>query len=391
MRHAPFLASLYNPSGTYTFKFGGTPFLWGEWIEATGDWTGAMTPCNSARMVMSENGEWTIYAQAFVGAWAVTSRGQKTIVINDATLQENYDFIVSTIHHELGHVAGFTGDGTNCPHSDSVMTDRQPNQAGTNHVGCADIRQLQQNCAPPPPPSCPDNCNYAEPCPTEPEEVPVSCPITGPTDYCAYPSTGCPPGEDVSQYGSCCYQFNSPILLDLGHDGFELSSLDRGVMFSIGSVVRPYLVSWTLPFTNDAWLVLDRNGNGTIDTGAEMFGNHTEQPAPPGREMKNGFRALAQFDQREFGGNRDGQIDERDGVFERLRLWQDFNHNGVSESEELSTLRARGITALALECMDSRHSDSFGNVFRFRSKVTAAQPSSIGPWAYDVFLKARRR
>jgi hypothetical protein len=74
-----------------------------------------------------------------------------------------------------------------------------------------------------------------------------------------------------------------------------------------------------------------------------------------------------------------------------LRLWQDFNHNGVSESEELSTLRARGITALALECMDSRHSDSFGNVFRFRSKVTAAQPSSIGPWAYDVFLKARRR
>lgn len=339
-------------------------------------------------MASPNAGEWTI-VRDFMADWGAVSRQNKVIYISWDALAQNYDFVLWLIHHELGHVVGLDHGG--CARADSVMTPRQPSESGIVHVGCADIRQLQQNCAPPPPSSCPDNCNYADPCPVEPEQPEASCPIMGPTDYCAYPGSGCPFGEEVSQYGSCCYQFNSPILIDLGGDGFHLTGLDAGVIFSIGPVVRPYRVSWTRPFTNDAWLVLDRDGNGTIDTGSELFGNFTPQPQPPGREMRHGFRALAVFDTAADGGNRDGAIGAEDLVFSKLRLWRDMNHNGLSETSELSTLAANNIAQISLDYKDSKYTDSFGNVFRFRAKLRLARGGQATRWAYDVFLKGRRQ
>ena len=68
--------------------------------------------------------------------------------------------------------------------------------------------------------------------------------------------------------------------------------------------------------------MLDRNGNGTIDDGTELFGDVTAQPDPPAGEKKNGFRALAEYDMTSNGGNGNGQIDSGDSVFASLRLWQ---------------------------------------------------------------------
>jgi hypothetical protein len=191
--------------------------------------------------------------------------------------------------------------------------------------------------------------------------------------------TGCVINPDTN---SC----SSPILIDLSGDGFHLTDASRGVSFDLNGDTTPERLGWTPHGTDDAWLTLDRNNNGTVDNGRELFGNYTPQPAPPAGEQRNGFFALAVYDWTTNGGNGDGVIDAQDPVFSSLRLWQDANHNGVSEPSELHSLPSLQVLSLRLDYKESKRMDEHGNAFRYRAKVNDAKGAQVTRWAWDVFL-----
>jgi hypothetical protein len=153
-----------------------------------------------------------------------------------------------------------------------------------------------------------------------------------------------------------------------------------GVKFTFGANLLQ--TSWTNPDYSNAWLALDRNGNGVIDDASELFGEFT--PQPPGQN-RNGFKALAVFDDPRNGGNGNGKIDPGDAIWPSLRLWIDRTHDGISEPSELIPLSEAGVFSISLNYSLSEKTDQYGNEFRYVANIQD-QYGHQNPVCYDVLL-----
>ena len=320
------------------------------------------------------------------GAWMMT--------LSDSLKNLSQEWVAAIIAHELGHALGLVEAEGDCV--DSIMQGHYPggcetvvktiqakdvdaaNKAKDDKMHCSVQSQPTVTPTPTPTPDLEPTCPFGQ---TYDWEISKCCQDPPPIYYCEteLPDTDCP--YTIDQYGC----FPTPVIIDVSGDGFRMTDAANGVDFDIDGNpdhVKERL-SWTAPGSDDAFLALDRNGNGMIDSGRELFGNYSPQPASPNR---NGFLALAEYDKPGKGGNGDGVIDEHDAIFGSLRLWQDTNHNGISEPGELHTLHELGLKVIELDYKTSRRTDQYGNQFRYRAKVKDTHDAQLGRWAWDVFL-----
>ena len=144
----------------------------------------------------------------------------------------------------------------------------------------------------------------------------------------------------------------SPIILDLDGNGVDTISKSAGVHFDLDGNKFAETTGWV--GKNDGLLVLDRNGNGKIDNGSELFGNNTI--LKNGSKAAHGFAALSELD-----SNKDGKIDASDTAYSQLRVWKDSNSNGVVDTGELLTLTQTGVKSLNTGFTNQTLTDAQGN------------------------------
>jgi hypothetical protein len=108
------------------------------------------------------------------------------------------------------------------------------------------------------------------------------------------------------------------------------------------------------PTSTTPWLALDRNGNGKIDDGSELFGSATVLAS--GEAAQNGFIALAELD-----SNHDRRIDATDAMWSRLLVWSDVDGDRKSAPNELKSVGLRDLVAIELDYTVDWRCDGRGN------------------------------
>jgi hypothetical protein len=186
------------------------------------------------------------------------------------------------------------------------------------------------------------------------------------------------PSKTSTCEGECADESCTPIIIPLTANGIRLSGLNDGVYFDIAATGEKILITWPVDADN-AWLALDRNGNGAIDDGSELFGNRTRLRS--GSLARHGFEALAEMDE-----NGDGVLDTQDSAFFQLRLWRDITRNGVCAADELASLQSARVLSIGVEAKESRRVDRWGNEYRYRAPVSAMD-APVQRYAYDVILR----
>jgi hypothetical protein len=179
------------------------------------------------------------------------------------------------------------------------------------------------------------------------------------TDY-EMEEMGCSYSANCDPYSSSGW--SSPILLDLDRNQFHLSG--DPVPFDLNADGVREMTYWTRGDHRDAFLCMDRNGNGQIDDGTELFGNTTV--LTNGLRARHGYLALGEFDESHLGGNFDGKITPEDALFDSLCLWIDSNHDGQSETWEIFSLQDLGVAAINLDHRISPREDPLGNLLLYK-------------------------
>ncbi|MEQ1592734.1 MAG: calcium-binding protein [Thiobacillaceae bacterium] len=160
-----------------------------------------------------------------------------------------------------------------------------------------------------------------------------------------------------------------PLVFDLDSDGLETIGINTAnpILFDHDADGVKTATGWVKP--DDGFLVLDRNGNGSIDSGRELFGDST--PLATGGNAVDGFAALAQEDT-----NLDGKVDSTDARFANLRIWRDLNQDGISQAGELSTLAALGIASINVTKAENSTLLGNGNVIADLGSYTKTDGST---------------
>jgi hypothetical protein len=165
-----------------------------------------------------------------------------------------------------------------------------------------------------------------------------------------------------------------PLAIDLDGDGIETSGVapTNPILFDHNADSIRTGTGWLRP--DDAWLVLDRDGNGTIDSGRELFGVDTVLAGTPGVDAtyaSSGFEALRALD-----ANADGSFNAQDAAFTQVRVWRDLNQDGVSQANELSSLADQGIVGIALTPTTVNTALGNGNTVTGTATVTRSNGST---------------